>query len=82
MEIRGLIMEIKNKLTEDGGDKLVVKVISETNNIKGYRVGQSLFNNLPKDLADEIRGTELDFFYWANDTMVWETFYKEMVEYE
>ncbi|ADM79969.1 hypothetical protein phiAS5_ORF0126 [Aeromonas phage phiAS5] len=52
------------KLTVPQMYDLIRKSICETSD--QYRFGQALFNNLPTELADSIRGTDKDFFYWDN----------------
>ena len=45
-----------------------------------YRLGQAIFNLLPKDTADIIDQTPNDFFYWLDKEKVLEVFWNELVE--
>ncbi|AHK11592.1 hypothetical protein S140_185 [Shewanella sp. phage 1/40] len=45
-----------------------------------YRLGQAIFNLLPKTVSDNIRCTTNDFFYWTDEGKVLEVFYTECVE--
>lgn len=68
------------KLTQKEAADLYIKVQKEVKETKGYREGQSLYNNLPSDIAIEINGTDLDFFHWKDGNKVWGTFYNNLVE--
>lgn len=72
-------MEIKNKLTHKETADITYEACKLVWEHRGcyYRYGQAVFNLLAehhKDLAEEIRGTELDFFYkddnFTNDVLV------------
>ena len=52
------------KLTTEQMGSIVSKSMAEMNS--DYRFGQAVFNNLPSVIADQIRATEHDFFYWKN----------------
>jgi hypothetical protein len=44
-----------------------------------YRLGQAIFNLLPKEVSDTIYMTELDFFFWTDDNKVLQVFYDNLV---
>lgn len=71
-------MEIKNKLSTHEMSNVIYEACKLVEKHKDchYRYGQAVFNLLVehhKDLADEIWGTELDFFYkddnFTNDVL-------------
>lgn len=60
------------------------QTILETANIQmqqvpTYRLGQAIFNLLPKGVSDTIYMTELDFFFWTDDNKVLQVFYDNLV---
>ncbi|QAX99612.1 hypothetical protein AsFcp4_158 [Aeromonas phage AsFcp_4] len=61
------------KMTVPETYNLIRKSLYETKN--EYRFGQAVFNNLPKEIADQIRGTDKDFFYWDNNRQ------REIIDY-
>ena len=67
------------KLTQDEAQALLLKVGEQIANCPSYRLGQGIYNLLPKHLSDIIWKTELDMFYWTDDNLVMETFYKHFV---
>lgn len=44
------------------------------------RLGQCIMNNLPKDMYDELTGTDNDFFYEENETKAYNMFLGTCVE--
>ena len=67
------------KLTQDEAQSILLKVGEQIAGCPSYRLGQGIYNLLPKDLADIVWKTELDMFYWTDDNLVMETFYKHFV---
>ncbi len=41
---------------------------NDTKEIPSYRLGQAIFNRLPCEICDKIRGTEYDMFYMKSDS--------------
>ena len=68
------------KLTQDEAQALLSKVREQIAGCPSYRLGQGIYNLLRETpLADIVWNTELDFFYWTDDNLVMETFYKHFV---
>lgn len=68
------------KLTQDGAQALLLKVGEQIAGCPSYRLGQGIYNLLRETpLADIVWQTGLDFFYWTDDNLVMETFYKHFV---
>lgn len=50
---------------------ITTKALEQCAEVKAYRFGQAVYNNLPKDIADTINGTEKDMFHVRCDDLVW-----------
>lgn len=57
-------MTKKNLLTVGEASDIITEAYLQVETNKGYRFGQAVFNLLPQEIAEQIRGTEYDFFYW------------------
>ena len=70
------------KLTQDEAQALLIQVGEKSALIPSYRLGQGIYNALGDNLASIVWNTELDFFYWTDDNLVMEVFYKHFVRGE
>lgn len=70
------------KLTQDGAQALLLKVGEQIAGWPSYRLGQAIYNAMGDNLASIVWNTELDFFYWTDDNLVMEVFYKHFVRGE
>ena len=61
-------MEIKNKISIEDLEEYLVCAFMEREKYPELRWGQAVFNALPNDLADELRGTDLDPFHKRDDS--------------
>jgi hypothetical protein len=70
------------KLSQIEAGNLISKAWSDVRkySINHYRFGQSLFNQLPQEMARAITNTEMDFFYEVNHEEVGRLFYLHCVE--
>lgn len=69
------------KLTQEQADDLILKaytLVGEHYRAK-YRLGQAIWNLLPKETSDPFHGTSHDFFYWEDDSKVLEVFLEHYV---
>lgn len=69
------------KLTRKESDLYMLQAIKDVTESHGtLRLGQALWNVLPKAVTDPHHGTNKDFFYWIDDYEVLKTFTKHFVE--
>lgn len=68
------------KLTQQKAQTILEKVYRQRKIHPSYRLGQGIFNLLPDDIANDIRGGMSDFFYWTDEVTVLHVFYRECVE--
>lgn len=50
---------------------ITTKALEQCAEVEGYRFGQAVYNNLPKEVADAITGTEKDMFHVRCDDLAW-----------
>lgn len=67
------------KLTLTQAQSILETANTQMQQVPTYRLGQAIFNLLPEELANTIRGTERDFFYWIDDNKVFQVFYDNLV---
>jgi hypothetical protein len=67
------------KLTQEEA-ALLLGQASTLARLNDWRLGQSLWNLLPRDLIGKYTATVYDFFYWGNNEKVIECFYKIFVK--
>ena len=70
------------KLTYAQAVKLIEQASQESLQNREYRLGQALWNLLPADWAEHYLFTDKDFFHWADNAKVIETFYGYFVDKE
>ena len=58
-------------LTKEQIQSIIVKSLNECAEIKGYRLGQAFFNNLPLELSFNICGTEKDMFHIKDEDLAY-----------
>jgi hypothetical protein len=68
------------KLTPLQAQELLVIACNQMKDVPSYRLGQAIFNLLPKTVSDHIWCTPNDFFYWQDEDKVMEVFMRECVE--
>lgn len=61
-------MTIKNKISIEDLEEMLICAVMKKENHPQLRWGQAVFNSLPCDLANEIRGSELDPFHKRDDS--------------
>ena len=71
-----------SKLTHAQATELVEQASQESLQNRGCRFGQALWNLLPADWAEHYLFTDKDFFHWADNAKVIETFYEYFVDNE
>lgn len=71
---------MKSKLTKQAADELVSCAMLVIEGHPYIRLGQAISNILDKSVAENLVWGETDFYYWSNDALVLETFYRECVE--
>ncbi len=68
------------KLTQNEAQALLIQVGEKRAALlPSYRLGQAIYNAMGDSLARIVWNTELDMFYWTDDNLVMETFYKHFV---
>ena len=67
------------KLTQKQAQNILETANIQMQQVPTYRLGQAIFNLLPKEVSDTIYLTELDFFFWTDDNKVLQVFYDNLV---
>lgn len=68
------------KLTQKQAQNILATANIQMQQVPTYRLGQAIFNLLPKEVSDTIYMTELDFFFWTDSDKVLQVFYDNLVE--
>ena len=68
------------KLTQKQAQYILATAYKQMREVPTYRLGQAIFNLLPKEVSDTIYMTELDFFFWTDSDKVLQVFYDNLVE--
>lgn len=67
------------KLTLTQAEYILAAATMQMQQVPTYRLGQAIFNLLPKEVSDTIYMTELDFFFWTDSDKVLQVFYDNLV---
>jgi len=67
------------KLTQKQAQNILETARTQMQQVPTYRLGQAIFNLLPKEVSDTIYMTELDFFFWTDSDKVLQVFYDNLV---
>jgi hypothetical protein len=67
------------KLTQKQAQSILETANIQMQQVPTYRLGQAIFNLLPKEVSDTIWRTELDFFFWTDEDKVLQVFYDNLV---
>lgn len=70
------------KLTKQEALELLNEVYAYCYTLKGYRLGQAIFNLLPQEIYNKFVDTDNDFFYWTDEEKVLQVFWTEYVEHK